>query len=131
MWNVTIETGLPAEEALGQILDSVGVHARSAKKDDFLGQPFRSREFNQRLLEKRFGGLKKCEHPNANPVSSGIAAVCSTEISQFNRLVVWAGGGRNATEKEWFLRHAGAMLTDTPDFVHFTWDRLFPELCVH
>jgi hypothetical protein len=128
-WNVTIEIGLPAEEALSQILDGISVTARWSKKDDFLGQPFRHSEFRQRLLDKRFDGLVTCQRPNANSGSSGIATVCSTEFTKVNDLVVWAGAGNNATDKEWFLKNARDMLRDVPDHVHFIWDRLFPELC--
>jgi hypothetical protein len=128
-WNVTIEIGLPAEEALSQILDDVSVSARWSKKDEFLGQPFRHSEFRQRLLNKKFDGLVKCQQPNTNPVNSGIATVCSTEITRVNDIVVWAGAGKNATDKEWFLKNAKDMLKDVPDHVHFVWDRLFPELC--
>jgi hypothetical protein len=55
--------------------------------------------------------------------------VCSGEIIKFKDIIVWAGGGKNNTGKEWFLTHAQEMLKDLPDNVHFIWDRLFPELC--
>jgi hypothetical protein len=131
MWNVTFETGLPAEEALSQILDSIGIVVRSRRKDTFLGQRFRNPGFNRNLLEKKFDKLKHCQRPNADAGSSGVAAVCSTEITPFRELIVWAGGGRNESEKEWFLQNAEAMLRDVPESVHFVWDRLFPELCIN
>jgi hypothetical protein len=129
MWNVTIETGLPAEEALSQILDDVGVVAKGSRHDTFLGQPFRNWDFNDDLLQKRFEHLKTCYRPDQKPENPGIANVCSGEITRFKDIVVWAGGGKNATGKEWFLTHAAEMFRGLPDEVHFIWDRLFPELC--
>jgi hypothetical protein len=129
MWNVTIETGLPADESLSQILDDVGAIPKAGKRDELLGQPFRNPEFSRNLIERSFDSLEHCEHPDDKSRVSGVAAVCSTAVTQLNRLVVWAGGGRNATEKEWFLRNARIMIENAPDFVHFTWDRLYPQLC--
>jgi hypothetical protein len=129
MWNVTMEIGLPAEEALNQILDDIGVRARASKRDDFLGQPFRVPNFRQNLLNKEFSDLQQCQKPSENPEQPGVAAVCSTEITKMNELIVWAGAGRNNTDKEWFLTHAKIMLENLPDKVHFVWDRLYPALC--
>jgi hypothetical protein len=129
MWNVTMETGIPAEEALSQILDDVGVIAKASKEDWFLGQPFRNWSFHDDLLEKRSDHLKVCERPDLKPSEAAIAAVCSGEITRFSNLIVWAGGGKNATTKEWFLTHAKEMMEGLPDNLHFIWDRLFPELC--
>jgi hypothetical protein len=130
MWNVTIATGLPADEALSQVLDAVGVDVKGSKDDHFLGQPFRNRSFNSDLLEQSFDHLKVCKRPDGKPEKPSIASVCSSEITRFNDVIVWAGGGRDAVAKEWFLTHAQAMIDGVPDSVHFIWDRLFPELCL-
>jgi hypothetical protein len=129
MWNVTIETGLPSEESFSQILDDVGVTPRFSRRDEFLGQPFRNPAFNEQMLTKEFKNLRTCVRPSDNPGDSGVATVCSTAIVPWGDIIIWAGGGRTAAGKEAFLRNAKAMLEGNPADLHFTWDRLFPELC--
>jgi hypothetical protein len=129
MWDVTIDTGLPADEALSQVFDDVGVVAKASREDRFLGQPFRNHRFYDSLIQKKFDDLKVCERPDKKPEEPGIASVCSGEITQFKSLVSWAGGGKSEAGKEWFLEHAEEMLNGLPDSVNFIWDRLFPELC--
>jgi hypothetical protein len=131
MWNVTIETGLPSEESFSQILDDASVTPKWSRRDEFLGQPFRKQIFGEKLMTKDFGHLKQCVTPNDNPGDSGIATVCSTSIVPLKSLIVWAGGGKRPEDKERFLLNAKEMLEGNPDNLHFTWDRLYPELCTN
>ena len=131
MWKVAIETELPAEETLSQILDAIHIPARNNHHPEFLGMPFRNRSHYEALATRNFAGLPPCTIPKSIlNAESGVSRICATDIFPIRDVVTWAGAPEDASAaKLAFLKAAHHMLDDIPNNIRFYWDRLYPTLC--
>ena len=131
MWDVAIQIGLPADEALSQILDAVSVTVRSHHRPEFLGMPFRNISHYEVLLNRNFAGLKPCAIPQSiMNARSGVSTICSSDIFPIRDIATWAGAPDDTSaSKLQFLLTAEKMLDEVPNNIRFYWDRLYPTLC--
>ncbi|KAI5482299.1 hypothetical protein TVAGG3_0866320 [Trichomonas vaginalis G3] len=129
LWQVAFQIGLPADEILSEIVETLGIIVRDRQTDEFLGRGWRSEEHYKMFLNKSFDSLPICSIPFEllRPGASQLG-LCSPRITQVNDMSVWSA--LNYQSKEDFLNTAEKMLENIPQNVCYYWDRLYPTICI-
>ena len=140
LWDTIFQTGLPADEAFGQISAACNYYIKSFDHTQLLGRPFRNISvFNdlKQIIKKHANqtkfieNLPFCIHPQSIlEEHPGIASVCSYNYFPLSNLAIWSLGDNITDEQKVdFLNHAGQILENISPEINVIWDFSYPKLC--